>query len=84
LADARDKFGVRSSSGEHQNLKHKINGKHGDLDIPKDKKSSSRPKWNRRKEERNTTPLALIIDGTSLVCILEKELELEVRLSFLI
>jgi len=27
---------VRSSSGEHQNLKHKTNPKHGDLDIPND------------------------------------------------
>ena len=52
LAYARDKFGVRSSSGEHQNLKHKTNAKHGDLDIPNDTKSSSMPKWNLGKEEK--------------------------------
>jgi hypothetical protein len=34
------------------------------------------PKWNLGKEvKKNTTPLALIIDGTSLVYVLEKELE---------
>ncbi|MCH99741.1 phospholipid-transporting ATPase 1-like, partial [Trifolium medium] len=41
LADAREKIGVRSSRGEHHNLKHKTNARHGDLDIPNDTKSSS-------------------------------------------
>jgi phospholipid-transporting ATPase len=44
----------------------------------------SLPKWNPGKEEGTNTPLALIIDGNSLVYILEKELESEVKLPFLI
>ncbi|KAL5099069.1 hypothetical protein RYX36_003396 [Vicia faba] len=35
------------------------------------------PKWNLGKEEGADTPLALVIDGNSLVYILEKELESE-------
>ncbi|XP_061369494.1 phospholipid-transporting ATPase 1-like isoform X2 [Gastrolobium bilobum] len=68
-AKAKAKYGVRSSSRGHQNP--------GDPDIPYDTKSLSMPKWNPGKEEGTTAPLALIIDGTSLVYILEKELESE-------
>ncbi|RDX62340.1 Phospholipid-transporting ATPase 1, partial [Mucuna pruriens] len=77
LADAKDKYGVNSSSGGRQNLKHKTNAGHGDLDIPNGSKSLSFPKWNPGKEEGINAPLALIIDGNSLVYILEKELESE-------
>lgn len=84
LADAKTKYGVKSSSREQQNLKCKIDSRHGGPDIPNDTKSLSMPKWNPGKEEETTAPLALIIDGTSLVYILEKELQSEARLSFLI
>jgi len=80
LADAKAKYGVKSSSGGRRSLKHKTNAGHGDLlDIP-----NGFPKWTPGKEEGTIAPLALIIDGNSLVYILEKELESEVKLSFLI
>ncbi|XP_027336782.1 phospholipid-transporting ATPase 1-like [Abrus precatorius] len=77
LADAIEKYGVRSSSRGHQNLKHKTDARHGGPDIPNDTKSLSMPKWNPGNEEGTNAQLALIIDGTSLVYILEKELESE-------
>ncbi|KAL2319987.1 hypothetical protein Fmac_028956 [Flemingia macrophylla] len=67
LADAKAKYGVRSSSAEHQNLKCNTDSKHGGHDIPNDTKSLSMPKWNPGKDEGTTAPLALIIDGTSLL-----------------
>ncbi|KAL4381930.1 hypothetical protein AHAS_Ahas04G0182700 [Arachis hypogaea] len=75
LGDAKAKYGVRSSS--NQNRKQKSNAGLGDLDIPNGSKSLSLPKWNPGQEEGITAPLALIIDGNSLVYILEKELESE-------
>ena len=83
LGEAKAKYGVRSSSRGHQNPKLKTNSGLGDLDIPNSSKSLSLPKWNPGKEEGTTAPLALIIDGNSLVYILEKELESEASLSFL-
>ncbi|KAE9611241.1 hypothetical protein Lal_00038264 [Lupinus albus] len=61
LADAKAKYGVRS---------HKTNSIHNGHH---DTKSLSTPKWN----PETKASLALIIDGTSLVYILEKELESE-------
>lgn len=84
LADAKAKYGVKSSSGGCRNQKHKTNAGHGDLDIPNGSKSLSFPKCNPGNEEGTDAPLALIIDGNSLVYILEKELESEVKLSFLV
>ncbi|KAI5420158.1 hypothetical protein KIW84_044080 [Lathyrus oleraceus] len=77
LGDAIAKYVVRCSSRGRRNLKHKTNVEHGALDIPNCSKSMSLPKWNPGKEEGTDTPLALIIDGNSLVYILEKELESE-------
>ncbi|KAL5079663.1 hypothetical protein RYX36_008084 [Vicia faba] len=77
LGDAIAKYAVRCSSRGHQNLKHKTNDEHGALDIPNCSKSMSLPKWNLGKEEGADTPLALVIDGNSLVYILEKERESE-------
>ncbi|CAI8617135.1 unnamed protein product [Vicia faba] len=77
LGDAIAKYAVRCSSRGHQNLKHKTNAEHGALDIPNCSKSMSLPKWNLGKEEGADTPLALVIDGNSLVYILEKERESE-------
>lgn len=77
LGDAIAKYGVRSSCRGNQNLRNKTNAEHGDLDISNGSKSMSLPKWNPGKEEGTDTPLALIIDGNSLVYILEKELESE-------
>ncbi|XP_029125116.1 phospholipid-transporting ATPase 1 isoform X2 [Cajanus cajan] len=77
LADAKAKYGVRSSSRGHQNPKCETDSKHGGPDIHNGTKSLSMPKWNPGKEEGTTAQLALIIDGTSLVYILEKELQSE-------
>lgn len=84
LGEAKAKYGVRSLGRGKKKLKHKTNAGHGDADIPNGSKSLSFPKWNPGKEEGTIAPLALIIDGNSLVYILEKELDSEVRLSFLI
>ncbi|CAK8542122.1 unnamed protein product [Lathyrus sativus] len=77
LGDAIAKYAVRCSSKGHRHLKHKTNAEHDALDIPNCSESPSLPKWNLGKEEGTDTPLALIIDGNSLVYILEKELESE-------
>jgi len=82
LGDAIAKYGVRSSCRGNQNLRNKTNADLGDLDISSGSKQTSLPKWNPGKEEGTDIPLALIIDGNSLVYILEKELESEVKLSF--
>lgn len=80
LADAKAKYGVRCSSRRYQNLRHKTNDGHGNPEIPNHTKPLSMPKWGPLNEEGTTAPLALIIDGNSLVYILEKELECEARL----
>ncbi|XP_014516837.1 phospholipid-transporting ATPase 1 [Vigna radiata var. radiata] len=77
LTDAIAKYGVKSSSREHQNLKCKTDSRLGCPDIHDNTKSLGLPKSNAGKKEGTTAPLALIIDGTSLVYILEKELESE-------
>lgn len=75
LADAIDKYGIRSTQGgiQRQKLKNCENDCH---DLPK---TSSMSDFNDVKEEVADKPLALIIDGNSLVYILEKELETEAR-----
>jgi len=83
LTDAIAKYGLKSSSREHQNLKCKTDSRHGCLDIHNDTKSLGLPKCNAGKEEVTTSQLALIIDGTSLVYILDKDLESEASLTLL-
>ncbi|OMO53863.1 Cation-transporting P-type ATPase [Corchorus capsularis] len=69
LADAKTKYGLQSSNRKKQNLESRKNSEIGYLEIPDDTKSSSVPAV--------CVPLALIIDGNSLVYILEKDLESE-------
>ncbi|XP_022144115.1 phospholipid-transporting ATPase 1-like isoform X2 [Momordica charantia] len=75
LADAIEKYGIRSTQDicQKQKLKSCENDSH---DIPK---PSSMTDFNDEEieEEMTNKPLALIIDGNSLVYILEKELESE-------
>ncbi|XP_058002453.1 phospholipid-transporting ATPase 1 isoform X2 [Hevea brasiliensis] len=66
LADAKAKYGVKSSNGGSLNLKCNKNAEIDYLEIAEGK-----------KEGIAKVPLALIIDGNSLVYILEKELESE-------
>ncbi|GKV03015.1 hypothetical protein SLEP1_g15380 [Rubroshorea leprosula] len=80
LADAKTKYGVQSPNRTYQNSKLKRNAENGYLDLPHDgTRSSNGLQWHARKEER---PIALIIDGNSLVYILEKDLESDVRILF--
>ncbi|GLU14860.1 hypothetical protein SLE2022_314030 [Rubroshorea leprosula] len=73
LADAKTKYGVQSPNRTYQNSELKRNAENGYLDLPHDgTRSSNGLQWHARKEER---PIALIIDGNSLVYILEKDLE---------
>lgn len=76
LADAKSKFGVKSWSSRNSSLKCEKNAEKDYREIPVDKKLSNLPQWHVGKEDVSM-PLALIIDGNSLVYILEKDLELE-------
>ncbi|KAF5471430.1 hypothetical protein F2P56_008222 [Juglans regia] len=78
LADAKSKYGVKSWNGRNQNLKCNKNAETGNLKVPVNTKSSNVPQWYAGKEDGfPSVPLALIIDGNSLVYILEKDLESE-------
>ncbi|KAK6266438.1 hypothetical protein QUC31_017275 [Theobroma cacao] len=78
LADAKTRHGVQSSNRKKQNLKRKKNSENGYLDILDDTKSSNvLQRLAGREELAVRAPLALIIDGNSLVYILEKDLESE-------
>uniref|UniRef100_A0A2C9VH13 Phospholipid-transporting ATPase n=1 Tax=Manihot esculenta TaxID=3983 RepID=A0A2C9VH13_MANES len=66
LADAKAKYGVKSSNGGNHKLKCNKNAEIDYLEIAEGK-----------KEGIVKMPLALVIDGNSLVYILEKELESE-------
>ncbi|GFY83865.1 aminophospholipid ATPase 1 [Actinidia rufa] len=78
LSDAKAKYGVRTSSCRNWNLKWKRNAESHYLEIPNDTKLSNVPMGFSEKEEGTmSAALALIIDGNSLVYILEKDLESE-------
>lgn len=82
LKDAIEKFGIASTQGgcQRQKLKNCENDCH---DTPK---TSSMPDFNEvneKEEEGTDKQRALIIDGNSLVYILEKELESEARILLL-
>ncbi|XP_057534004.1 phospholipid-transporting ATPase 1-like isoform X1 [Amaranthus tricolor] len=75
LAEAKSKYFVTSACGD-QSLKRKSDSIDGYLEIPVDSRSLDTVSWSPRKEdELNSSSLALIIDGNSLVYILEKDLE---------
>ena len=79
LSDAKAKYGVRTSSRRNWNLKWKRNAESHYLEIPNDTKLSNVSRGFSEKEEGTmSAALALIIDGNSLVYILEKDLESEV------
>ncbi|KAL6998526.1 hypothetical protein U1Q18_008655 [Sarracenia purpurea var. burkii] len=78
FSDAQAKYGMKSSNGGMWNLKWKKNAEGQYVQIPDDTTLATGPKWFAGKEECTMSmPLALIIDGNSLVYILEKELESE-------
>ncbi|PIA38539.1 hypothetical protein AQUCO_02700029v1 [Aquilegia coerulea] len=75
LADAKSKFGVKSVSCKNKNSKQKNNVEIDYLEIPVEMGTSNGSQGH--AEGVMNTPLALIIDGNSLVYILEKDLESE-------
>lgn len=82
LSDAMVKHGVKSTNGRTENSKSKENTETDHRDIPDGTKLNDLPHSQATRDEgtQSTTkaPLALIIDGNSLVYILEKDLESEV------
>ncbi|XAR55729.1 Phospholipid-translocating ATPase [Bertholletia excelsa] len=77
LSQAKAKYGVKSSSSRNWNQRWAHNARsHYHPDISDDAKLCHDPRWHAGKEEGAVTaPLALVIDGNSLVYILEKDLE---------
>ncbi|KAK8573115.1 hypothetical protein V6N13_099930 [Hibiscus sabdariffa] len=78
LTDAKTRYGVQPAHRKNENSKRSHNPQNGYLEIPDDAKSSNVLQPCSGKEEPDVcAPLALIIDGNSLVYILEKDLESE-------
>nr|KJB27655.1 hypothetical protein B456_005G003800 [Gossypium raimondii]KJB27656.1 hypothetical protein B456_005G003800 [Gossypium raimondii]KJB27657.1 hypothetical protein B456_005G003800 [Gossypium raimondii]KJB27658.1 hypothetical protein B456_005G003800 [Gossypium raimondii] len=78
LTDAMTRHGVQPANRKKQNSKRRKNSENGYLEIPDDTKSSNVLQRCSGKEEPDVcAPLALIIDGNSLVYILEKDLQSE-------
>lgn len=75
LADAKARYGVKSSNRTKRNSKLKRNAEIEYLAINNDTKFSDVPQGHDVKEVAANASSALIIDGNSLVYILEKELE---------
>lgn len=75
LADAKVKYGVNGRNG---NLKLKTDEERNCSGLPYNIKSPKKLQWDAIKEEKVNAPLALVIDGNSLVYILEKDLQSEV------
>lgn len=79
LSAAIAKYGVRSKNSKNKNLKLKKASESDYLEVPSDVKLSNVSDIDAKEiEEAESAPLALIIDGNSLVYILEKDLESEV------
>ncbi|CAA0836192.1 Phospholipid-transporting ATPase 1 [Striga hermonthica] len=78
LCDAKAKFCVSSSICCDQTMKCKSKTELDFVDIPSQSKSSDMPQESMNEDDGSGFgPLALIIDGNSLVYILEKDLESE-------
>ncbi|KAL9428602.1 hypothetical protein AB3S75_030563 [Citrus x aurantiifolia] len=75
LADAKARYGVKSSNRTKCNSKLKRSAEIEYLVISNDAKFSDVPQGHDVKEVAANASLALIIDGNSLVYILEKDLE---------
>lgn len=75
LADAKARYGVKSSNRTKCNSKLKRSAEIEYLVISNDAKFSDVPQGHDVKEVAAIASLALIIDGNSLVYILEKDLE---------
>lgn len=78
LFDAKVKFGVNSASCCNQISTCHRDAENGYHEVPASMKSSNAPDACAEEGGVSGGPLALIIDGNSLVYILEKDLETEV------
>lgn len=79
LSDAMAKYGVKSFGNcRTQSMKWRKNAESNFFEVPVDTKLANLPQLPAVKNEVTmSAPLALIIDGNSLVYILEKDLESE-------
>ncbi|XP_018625437.1 phospholipid-transporting ATPase 1-like isoform X1 [Nicotiana tomentosiformis] len=77
LSDAKAKYGVKPASCDNRILKLQREAENGYHEIPEGTKSYKLPQQLAGEEGISVGPLALIIDGNSLVYILEKDLESE-------
>ncbi|KAM7526597.1 hypothetical protein LguiA_016499 [Lonicera macranthoides] len=78
LSDAKAKYGLKLADSRNWNSKLKKKAENNYLEVPVDTKLFKLGSWNAGKGDGTTSPpLALIIDGSSLVYILEKALESE-------
>ncbi|XP_075104515.1 phospholipid-transporting ATPase 1 [Nicotiana tabacum] len=75
--DAKTKFGVKPASCFNQILTCQSDAENGYHEVPVSMKSSNLPEQHAGEEGVSGKSLALIIDGNSLVYILEKDLESE-------
>ncbi|XP_059644919.1 phospholipid-transporting ATPase 1-like [Cornus florida] len=78
LSDAKAKYGIKPVKRETQNLKWRKDAETDYSEVPGETNLSNMQHWHAEREEgTRSAPLALIIDGNSLVYILEKDLESE-------
>lgn len=85
LCDAKAKYNVSSTSGYDQTTKWKKKAEPDYLELPTQTKPSNMAQQCTGEEDAPSFgPLALIIDGNSLVYILEKDLESEARIIFVL
>lgn len=77
LTDAITKYSVKSANCSDQRSKLKKDSQVEYLGIPLKEKPSDLPQCEDQEDSPTFGPLALIIDGNSLVYILEKDLESE-------
>ncbi|KAJ8421880.1 hypothetical protein Cgig2_025507 [Carnegiea gigantea] len=82
LAEAKSKYLGSACCGD-QNLKWKKDTMSSYLKIPDEPRSKNTMPWNPEEEALTSSSLALIIDGSSLVHILEQDLELEACIYFI-
>ncbi|KAJ4970123.1 hypothetical protein NE237_003222 [Protea cynaroides] len=78
LADAKSKYGVKLANCRNKDKKNKKNAEIDYLEIPDETRTISVSQLHAGKAvEMKSAPLALVVDGNSLVYILEKDLEPE-------
>ncbi|XP_047316408.1 phospholipid-transporting ATPase 1-like [Impatiens glandulifera] len=75
LLDAKLKYEAEFNDGNHWKVELRKTAESEFLGLPNSDNSPNLPMWNSEEEGPGSTSFALIIDGNSLVYILEKDLE---------